>query len=207
MPSHNILADTVSPIVADTSVLINLNATNYFRDILNSLPIKMLVTEQVINELKQGRCTNTDADDVAKIISDGLISIVHLRYPELQYFENLVLGPAYTTLGDGEAATIAYAYNNGMVALLDDRKANNICTRRFPGLQVACTVDVLTCPGVKATLGGKGLQKAILNALLEARMHVLEQHWELIIGIIGEECANSCVSLTKALRLRKCAKD
>jgi predicted nucleic acid-binding protein len=59
-----------------------------------------------------------------------------------------VVGPAQTTLDDGEAATIAHAVALNGVALIDERKANRICTERFPELRIASTVDILVHPSV-----------------------------------------------------------
>src|SRR3546814_11421896 len=79
--------------------------------------------------------------------------IVGLDGAALEQFRTLVEGPAAQTLDDGEAATIAYAAENGAVPLLDERKTNRICAERFPVLHRGAPVDLLAHPAVIEALG------------------------------------------------------
>jgi hypothetical protein len=117
------------------------------------------------------------------------------------HFEELVVGPAVSTLDDGEAATIAYAVSNGCTAILDERKAVRICSERFPKLPIACTVDIMIHPTVERRLGATGLADALFRALQDARMRVPPGHLELVVAMIGQDRARICPSLPKRVRM------
>lgn len=202
MVCQSCLTDPVSLIVADASIVINLNATGCSEEILDALPNRLLVVEEVSLELENGRRKgNTDADNLSALVSTGRVELVKFGDVGTNYFENLIIGSASETLDDGEAATIAYAIERGAIALIDERKANRICAARFPELGVGCTVDVLAHAAVVDALGGDQLGDAVFNALYHGRMRVLPHHVEWVIDIIGTDRAEKCVSLPKALRM------
>lgn len=113
----------------------------------------------------------------------------------------LVIGPAATTLDDGEAATIANALAHAGTALIDERKATRLCAERFPQLRLACTDDVLNHPEIQRQLGAQALSDAVFNALDSGRMRVLPQHLEWIVELIGVERAALCQSLPRRVRV------
>lgn len=193
--------DVSAPVVADASVIINLNATGCVRAILETLPQSVLVTEMVASELADGRTSGrSDADALFALSEDGGIEIVALTDTELQHFTSLVRGPASETLDDGEAATIAVALERAGTALIDERKAHRICAERFQGLMIGCTIDLLARSGVEAVLGRDGLADSIFNSLQRARMSVLPWHFKWVVKRIGSGRAAACVSLQRALR-------
>ena len=144
MVCRSCLDERPAPVVLDTSVVINLNATGYADAILRALPNRCVVVEQVSLELQVGRRTGRgDADALAVLIEQKLVEHAQLRDTGMLHFASLVSGSAAETLDDGEAGTIAYALERGAVALVDERKAIRICAERFPNLAVGCTADVL----------------------------------------------------------------
>jgi predicted nucleic acid-binding protein len=201
MGSISCLTDPASLIVIDTSAAINLNATGSAAEILQALPNRLVAVDVVSLELDEGRQRGRDdADLLNKLVSASLIEIVTLADPALDIFETLVVGTAAETLDDGEAATIAYAVDRGAAAIIDERKANRICTGRFPSLQLGCTVDLFAHPDVMCALGRESLVKALINALQLARMRVLPRHLDWVIDLIGSEQASLCASLPRAAR-------
>lgn len=104
------------------------------------------------------------------------------------------------TLDDGEAATIAFAYETGAVALIDEKKAQHICAAHFPHLRVMSTVDFLMQDSIISALGQPALSQALLYALRYARMRVPPHQIEKVVDLIGEEAAATCVSLPKTHR-------
>ena len=63
MTCRSCLTDPTAHIVADASVVINLNATKCCETILDALPNRVLVVDEVSLELEAGRHSgNTDAD-------------------------------------------------------------------------------------------------------------------------------------------------
>lgn len=197
------LSDSESVLVADASTAINLNATGCSEAILNALPNRVVVVDLVADELEDGRQKGrNDADKLGELVAAALIEIVTLGQEGLTYFESLVVGAARETLDDGEAATIAYAAESGTLALIDERKANRICARRFPKLRLGCTVDVFANVAVQRALGRQKLADAVFNALQSARMQVLPHHIEWVVGLIGIERASRCCSLPHSVRSR-----
>ena len=200
MVCRSCLDERTAAVVADTSVIINLNATGCAESILRALPNPCVVVEDVALELAIGRQTGRrDADALTVLIDQHLVEHVRLRDTGISHFATLVSGSAAETLDDGEAATIAYAIERSAVALIDERKAIRICTERFPDLAVGCTIDVLAHRHVQASLGPP-LADAVFNALDRGRMRVPEQYGQWVVDLIGEERAAGCRSLPKRFR-------
>ena len=200
MTFRSCLDNRTAPVVADTSVVINLNATGCAEAILRALPNRCVVVEQVSLELQVGcRTGRRDADTLAVLIQENLIEPVQLGSAGLVHFANLVTGSAAETLDDGEAATIAGAIERSTAALVDERKALRTCAERFPDLYTGCTVDVLAQRHVQAALGSS-LADAIFHALDRGRMRVPDRYGQWVVDLIGKERAAGCRSLPKRFR-------
>ena len=201
MVCQSCFTDPSALLVADTSVVINLEATQVFEEILKALPNRVLVTEDVYIELVNGRRTAiNDSNALSTLIAANLADIGRLSKQGMKYFENLVIGSASDTLHDGEAATIAYAIEHDAAAVIDERKANRICTERFPQLLIGSTVDLLAHPTVQEALGVERLGDAVFKALYEGRMRVLPQKTEWVVNLIGLDRAALCHSLSRSAR-------
>ncbi len=195
------LARFTGPVVADSSVVINLNATRRAKAILGALSNQVLVTEQVLGELSSGRGgEHRDSALLAELIAGGFLEAVRIGESSEADFIGLVSGAASETLGDGEAATIAKALEVGGLALLDDRKALRICTERFPNLPTSGTVDLLRDSRLTEALTEPQLSDTVFRAVHDARMHVPPHHGEWVIGLLGIERARRCPSLARILR-------
>ena len=195
------LRDATAPLLADTSVVINLNATRSISSILDALPNRFIVVQQVVAELEAGRPNGrTDVDTLRDLVATESVRIVNLEANDLEHFIRLVSGPASQTLDDGEAATIACAVERGAIALVDERKANRLCAERYSGLRVGCTLDLFLHDAVRSALGPTGLRDAVYNALRHGRMRVPEPYLDWVISLIGTECATHCPSLPKSIR-------
>lgn len=203
MECQSSLNDPTTLIVADTSVAINLNATGFAASILEALPTRFAVVEEVALELENGRRHGrNDADALNTLVAAGCIDIVRLGTPGLEYFSSLVSGSAAETLDDGEAATIAYALEHEATALIDERKANRICAERYDALVTGCTIDVLSHGGVGAALGHSRLADGVFNALYRGRMRVPAKHLNWVVNLIGPDRAAQCASLPRSVRPR-----
>ena len=201
MEYRSCLNDPKALVVADASVVINLNATGFAVSILDALPNQFAVVEEVVLELKDGRRRRrNDADGLNTLAAAGRIDIVRLGNPAIEHFTALVSGSAAETLDDGEAATIAYGLEHGATVLIDERKANRICAERFAALTTGCTVDLLIHDSIEVALGRNGLADAVFNALYHGRMRVLAQHMDWVVNLIGSERAAQCASLPKSVR-------
>ena len=204
MVSQSNLTDAQAVLVADASVVISVNATGNGNQIIKALAKRIVVVEAVLDELEHGRQKKrTDADLLKKLVEEGQVEIVELDPAGEAHFEQLVVGPAQSTLDDGEAATVAHAAAINGVALIDERKANRICSERFPELRIASTVDIFLHPNVQGQLGNTALADAVFNALCKGRMRVLPQHLSWVVNLIGAERAQVCASLPRAARVAR----
>lgn len=192
---------TNSSLVADTSAIINLNATRCSAEILAALPARLTVVDVAMGELDEGRKNGRpDAELFADLCKAGLVVVDRLGDIGKEMFEQLVIGPANETLDDGEAATIAYAVEHSFGVVVDDNKARRICRERYSHVKIQCSVELFKHPSIRQALGQQRFASAILNALRIGRMHVLPEHVSWVVGLIGEKNASACTSLPKRLR-------
>ncbi len=199
--SQSCLTDPSLRIVADASIVINLNASGCAGALLRALPNRLVLVDTILAELRTDRRTGRDdADLVRSVIDADLADVVALADLKLDHFAALVAGPAVETLDDGEAAAISCAVEDGAVAVIDDGKAVALCARKYPKLVVASTIDLFAHDAVVAALGKEPLGDALHAALQSARMRVPRRHEEWVIGMIGAARAESCTSLRGALR-------
>ena len=203
MVRQSCLRDGTVPVIADTSVVINLNATQCAEAILEALPNPFLVVSEVVPELESG--LQSGRNDVAALeawIASGRVRIEQLGHAGVQHFSNLVSGPAAQTLDDGEAATIALALEMKphAIPLIDERKANRLCADRFAHLVTGISVDLLAQDDVQAALGNAQLADAVFNALRVGRMRVLPHHLDWVVSLIGPDRARQCESLPRSVR-------
>jgi predicted nucleic acid-binding protein len=188
-------------LVADTSTVINLNASGSAPEIWHALPYKIAIVDVIQKELEFGRERGRrDAELTSSLVAANHLEVVSLGDAGWTHFERLVTGAAAETLDDGEAATIAYAIELSGAAVIDENKATKICTRRYPSLLVASTLDLFGHPMVCEALGAEHLAEAVFLALREARMRVLPRHHQWVLDLIGLERAALCPSLPRFLR-------
>jgi predicted nucleic acid-binding protein len=203
MSVRSCLDDPTALVVTDASVAINLRATGVSGLILDALPSRVAVVQEVARELEAGLQRGPmGADSFGELVASGRMEVAQLGEEGMGHFTDLVSGHAAETLDDGEAATIAYALECGATAIIDERKANRICAERFDALRTACTVDVLTQSAVRHALGPTGLVDAVFNALCLGRMRVPAHHMDWTLDLIGPERAANCKSLPKSIRAR-----
>jgi len=201
------LPDKPSLLTADTSVVININATGCAETLLKALPHRVVVVDVVVDEIKGGlRKGRQDAAKLAQLIDSGLIEVVALGPQGLIHFESLVIGASGGTLDDGEAATIAYAADVGAHALIEERKARRLAADQYAAVSLGCTVDLLKHANVARALGMSGIADALHHALIGARMRVLPHHIPWVVGVIGDERVVACPCLPEVVRKQALAR-
>lgn len=195
----SLITDLTVPIILDTSVAINLNASQCASTIFQALPNKVKIVDIALQELDFDRRNGrNDGELLRNLVDGGLIEIVSLGESGNKSFEKLVIGNGPNTLDDGEAATIAYALETAGMALIDERKANRICEQEFPQLRVGSTIDLFTHSSVLTAIGNAALANAVFNALQDARMRVMPKHIEWVVALVGVERAAHCPSLPRS---------
>lgn len=201
MNSSSFLSKPRLALIADASVVINLNATARAADIITAIPNPFVVTDNACVEIEAGaRNGHRDYAKLVELIDAGLVTRTQLGPAGMPVYESLIVGSTRGTLDDGEAATIAYAHESAGAAMIDERKARTLCAASFPGLIVVSTVEIFLHDAVAVALGEKGQVDALVHALTIARMRVPKEHLAKVRAMIGPERAASCTSLPKATR-------
>lgn len=202
MSSVSCLTEIEDPLVLDASVVVNLNATGYADRILNVIPAGVIIPHPVVKELKRGTLLgHSDATDLNQLLEKGLAETMNVPVPAQSEYISLVSGTSTTSLGDGEAATIASAFATGAWAAIDERKARRICAERYKEVKIASTVDILSHPEVVAAFSEGELSAALLAALEVANMQVHEHHMDWVVSRIDPARIRNCNSLPRAIRL------
>jgi len=201
MSSSNFLTNPRTVLVADASVVINLNATGRAHAIIAAFSNRWAVTANAFAELVNGiRNGHDDARALRILIDKGAIDIVGLGDSGSRIYETLIDGSALRTLDDGEAATIGYAHEVGGIALIDERKAIKLCADAYPELTLITTVQILLHPTVIEALGPSEHIDVIMAALNKARMRVPPDQIAKVVAVIGQTNAASCLSLPRTVR-------
>lgn len=188
------LASDPSPLILDTSVLINLHASQHGEHVLTAMPNDVYVPEIVATELgHQTGKLNGEHGFLQTQAASGKVQIVPLSEEEYEVYAALVSGRG--SLGDGEAATIAVAASRNMIPVIDERKgrlqAQTHCKGRIPGW----SLDLFRHPQSITTLGESRSIDALYLALRDGRMRIPDAHCDHVVGIIGARRALECNSL------------
>ncbi|WP_250525238.1 hypothetical protein [Caballeronia sp. GAWG2-1] len=201
MTFSSCLTDQDEVLVLDASVIINLLATGHARGILNALHARLLVTEHVVREIGRGAANSRrEFDLLSKLTDEQVLKVTELSALSLESFFDVVSGSTSTSLGDGEAATLALAHCNGFSAAIDEKKATRIAGARFGSLKLLTTVDILAYESVRDAIGHQVLADATYQALRIARMQVWEHQFDWVVQLIGLENAAACPSLKRHMR-------
>lgn len=188
------LIDNMTPLVLDTSVLINLHASTHGSRILSSMPNDILVPEIVVSELEHETSKNNGEHQfIHDLVATKKVSIVALDECEYAVFESLVSGNP--SLDDGEAATIATATIRGCQPIIDERKGRQRAEEFFPVNQLGWSLDLFRHPKVVAELGVTLSTEALYFALYYGRMRIQEAHCDNVVSIIGVQRALECKCL------------
>jgi predicted nucleic acid-binding protein len=201
MTFSSCLTDHDGAIVLDASVIINLLATGYATEILQALRGPLIVTGNVAREIAQGTANGRpESALLADLIASNCLQLKELSGLPLEHFFSMVSGNTSDSLGDGEAATLAFAICNGCSAAIDEKKATRIASERFSALKLVTTVDILAHAPVRNSLGHETLASATLRALQVARMQVRPHQLNWVKQLISEDNLAKCASLKRYAR-------
>ncbi|KIH77537.1 PIN domain-containing protein [Geoalkalibacter ferrihydriticus] len=188
------IANELSPLVLDTSVLINLHACKSGGRILSALPNEILVPEIVVSELKHETSrSNGEHQFLQNLIAAEIVEVFDLDEKGYEVYGELVLGRF--SLDDGEAATIATAARLSCLPVIDDQKGRNLCQSHLPDREPAWSLDLFCHPHVVAILGEELSVNAIYLALHDGRMRIHKEHCDYVVSLIGAQRAIECPSL------------
>ena len=202
MASISCLSEHQSPVVLDSSVVVNLNATGIAQKLLNLMPMDIQVPSPVLKELKHGGTQgHKDAELLIELAKLKLVQIVELPESAKSTYLRLMSGSSRDSLGDGEASTIALARAMQVSAVIDEKKARRIGREQFPDILIASTVDLLAVPEIVDSLSETELSEMLFKALTAARMQVHEPYVEWVVGYLDDEMLKQCRSLPSRYRV------
>jgi predicted nucleic acid-binding protein len=160
-------------LVLDTSVWLNLMATEAMGTILDALAVPCYAPEQVVMEIRRhpGASTTFPSGNHPLRQMPSRVSILSLENEELDLFLEIVGAPAGEALGDGEAAAIAVAASRGLDLVIDDRKARRILRERFSRVRTYWILDLLRASSVVSALGRTRVEEYFSKAVRIGRMH------------------------------------
>lgn len=125
---------TLAPIILDASCVLNLYASGRFKEIAESLPEPLVVSDYVVErealfiaykESEQDE-EQKKTVDLSSLVSAGLIKVISIYgEKEQETFVDLA-----TELDDGEAVTVSLAEHRGFCVATDDRKALKVISER-----------------------------------------------------------------------------
>ncbi len=188
------LSDNLTPLVPDTSVLINLYACTFGEQVLRAIPNDIILPETVVAELNHETShANGENGFIQRLITENVVKVVQMDDVAARLFEKLICSPG--SLDDGEAATIAVAVSQGCLPVVDERKGRARAQSLMNGQVPPWSLDLLLHPAVQSGLSDSGYIEAIYLALREGRMRIDKDRCEGVIELIGIERAIRCESL------------
>ncbi|XGV89371.1 MAG: hypothetical protein ACAF42_15350 [Limnothrix sp. BL-A-16] len=134
-----------SHIVLDACCILNFCASEYFIEILKSIPAQVVVTEVVKNKelITLQRLTNENNEGAVQFetaIAQGLLSVVDF---ESESEEEAFVNYTFELGDDGESATCAIAISRGWAIATDDKKAISFSQKEANHLQVLSTLEII----------------------------------------------------------------
>jgi predicted nucleic acid-binding protein len=161
-------------IVFDTSVWINLLATEEVSSIISAGRYSCLLPSQVLAEVVRNPVDGTYySRDRHPLLRIPAVIESQLDEQEASVFLDLVSGGSVSRLGDGEAAAIAIAASRGTILAVDERKARKRVQEKFPAVQLTSSHEILRDPRIREALGPDIADDCIAKAFQFGRMHVV----------------------------------
>jgi predicted nucleic acid-binding protein len=183
-------------LAVDASVLINLLGSGIPDKLIQAFDAKILVAEQVFREVRNDPGGRVEPQQWMETLrSKGLIEIVALSADALPMYLELGSGER---LDDGEAATITVAVHQEAIAVIDEKPARRVYASRYPYGKLSSTVELFRDVRKQGTLPKDVIQNALFDALRIARMRVIPEMVDWVVGMIGVEKARECSSISRA---------
>jgi predicted nucleic acid-binding protein len=174
-----------SHVVLDACCVLNFCASGHLIEIVQSIPVQVVVTEVVRERelLNFQRLTDEDSENVNQFesaIEKGLLSVVDFNSEnEEETFVNYV----FELSDDGESATCAIAVHREWAIATDDKKATSFFQREAPHLQILSTLAIVKNWSETGNLASATLRSALTGIRTRGRYmphrnHPLLHWWE-----------------------------
>lgn len=158
----------MNPVLLDSSVLLNLLATDRLAAIAEGANWQFAICPAVRDEVKKLRDAAAgkmvDAD-ITPLIAGGVLQPLELAGEDEQtlFLEQAIF------VDDGEAMSIALAASRELDLAMDDRQAASHARRRFPKLKLRTTPEILKRWADTAGITAAELRRAINAIEIRAR--------------------------------------
>ena len=134
-------------LILDANCLLNVYATEHFREIAVSLHDQVGVADFILQEealfIRHETPTDDhdeqDPVDLTPFVSEGLVEVMYLESPN----EKATYVDLSALVDDGEAVTAALALHRGCSIATDDRKARRVFAERLPTVPLVSTLDLV----------------------------------------------------------------
>lgn len=197
---------TSGPIVLDASVLINLLATGRLDSILPQVCASAVVVEEVVAEVRRNPRDRKETPAILEpFFSRAVLTRASISGSEemLESYLDLAGADEQEDLGDGEAASIAYAVHHHYPVALDERKAIGVCRRRFPELQICSSLEILRALASSGSFPPHHVVESVFDALKFARMRVPLEHDPWVRGLLSTDQLRDCPSMRRQPSIRE----
>ena len=176
-------------------------ASNTLEPILTCFNGKKLILDQVYWETKRHPLDGSDCSNyLNELAITNVIEKISITADKKALELFLELGES---LGDGEAAVIAYAAVTlgDLLVVLDEKKARRICQEKFPNLQMLCSVDLFQHYLIQCQPNREKFRQVLYDAMTKGRMRVFEaKHDKWVRQILGKDLISHCRSLKQTVR-------
>jgi predicted nucleic acid-binding protein len=189
--------------VLDASAIINFLATGIAPRLL-PLVGSAIAERRAFDEVRRHPVPDCDHEaELSQLVTSGHLQIRDLDSVGREIFIELTADDIAGGLDDGEAATIAMALTNAQAAVpvLDDRKAINLLTRRWPARSWRQTISLLSDERVTSSIPTADLAEAVFLMLIHARTRVPQASRRWVVELIGQERAEKCPSIGRLPQL------
>lgn len=156
-------------LIADTSTLLNLYASDKFEDILKAIPCPVTIVENVLKEtqyiLREGLKESKEIIELEPYISKGLLSVSCFGSDD----EKARFIQFTQELDDGEAATGAIAFHRKWDIAIDDKKGRAVFAREIPSSICVSTLEIVEHTASSLMWDNETLMSTIKKISLQAR--------------------------------------
>lgn len=172
------------PLIIDACVLINMHVTGALAEILDAIPVPVLIADRVFAESRIDHGAepgSTEREDIRDLVASGRIVVASIDTDEeAELFVDLAVD-----LGDGEAMTLALALARGFSIASDDRRAVRILAERMP---LYSTLDLIAIWAMKGALPDSVVKVALEAIRIKGRYAPGKTHprwpwWRQILDV------------------------
>lgn len=201
--SSSLTDDGQASIVADTSVLINLERSGIGKKIVQLIDNPFVVTEGVADEVggKQGKFYESSRLFMEGLLAAKLLEVISLSDKEIEVSQRLTR--MENGLEEGEATTISVAKSRGYIPIIDEKRGREHAFNELGNIIVGRSMDVLLHRKVRSTIADSSIVEAVYLALRDAKMNISSNDLNFVIELIGKDRARNCVSLPGYKNLMK----